>query len=66
VLDIGNNMIEKIENIAHLENLEEFWVSVSYGRRIFFSTPRLLIGRLVLVNRTAGELQQDPGPSRSG
>lgn len=26
MLDIGNNMIEKIENIAHLTNLEEFWV----------------------------------------
>jgi protein phosphatase 1 regulatory subunit 7 len=26
VLDIGNNMIEKIENISHLKQLEEFWV----------------------------------------
>ena len=29
MLDIGNNMIEKIENISHLKNLEEFWVSLS-------------------------------------
>jgi protein phosphatase 1 regulatory subunit 7 len=29
VLDIGNNMIEKIENISHLKNLEEFWVSIA-------------------------------------
>lgn len=25
-LDIGNNRIPKIENISHLEALEEFWV----------------------------------------
>lgn len=27
VLDIGNNRISKIENIAHLLHLEEFWAS---------------------------------------
>ncbi len=26
-LDVGNNMIEKIENVTHLVNLVEFWVS---------------------------------------
>ena len=26
VLDIGNNYIERIENLSHLENIEEFWV----------------------------------------
>ena len=25
-LDVGNNQIEAIENIAHLKGLEEFWV----------------------------------------
>lgn len=27
-LDIGNNFIEKLENVSHLSNLEELWVSV--------------------------------------
>jgi hypothetical protein len=26
-LDVGHNMIEEIENISHLSELEEFWVS---------------------------------------
>ena len=26
-LDVGNNMIEEIEGVAHLTELEEFWVS---------------------------------------
>lgn len=26
-LDVGNNEIEEIENISHLSELEEFWVS---------------------------------------
>jgi hypothetical protein len=27
-LDIGGNQISKIENISHLKDLEEFWVSI--------------------------------------
>ena len=27
VVDIGNNQIPRIENVSHLHNLEEFWVS---------------------------------------
>jgi protein phosphatase 1 regulatory subunit 7 len=34
VLDIGNNMIEKIENIAHLTNLEEFWVGALRSEQV--------------------------------
>ena len=26
VLDIGNNFIERIENVKHLTNIEELWV----------------------------------------
>jgi protein phosphatase 1 regulatory subunit 7 len=32
-LDVGNNRISKIENIAHLKNLEEFWVGTSVSPR---------------------------------
>jgi protein phosphatase 1 regulatory subunit 7 len=28
-LDVGNNAIEEIENISHLSELEEFWVSLT-------------------------------------
>ena len=31
-LDVGNNQISKIENISHLKNLEEFWVSPPHPR----------------------------------
>lgn len=34
-LDVGNNMIEEIENISHLSELEEFWVSISAFVEIF-------------------------------
>ena len=27
MLDVGNNYIKKVENIAQLDDLEEFWVS---------------------------------------
>jgi hypothetical protein len=30
-LDVGNNMITVIENISHLTELEEFWVSTKLG-----------------------------------
>jgi hypothetical protein len=26
VLDIGNNFIQDLENVAHLASMEEFWV----------------------------------------
>ena len=26
VLDIGNNFIQDLENVAHLPSMEEFWV----------------------------------------
>ena len=29
MLDIGNNFIEKLENISHLSNLEELWVGAT-------------------------------------
>ena len=28
-LDVGNNFIERLENISHLTNLEELWVSLN-------------------------------------
>lgn len=30
VLDIGNNFIERIENLSHLEDIEELWVSTPH------------------------------------
>lgn len=31
MLDIAANRIKKIENISHLTELQEFWVSLKWG-----------------------------------
>jgi Leucine-rich repeat (LRR) protein len=56
-LDVGNNMIEKIENMSHLTKLQEFWVcfsSLGWSRTL-----------LICVIVLAGQLQQDSKPARS-
>lgn len=52
-LDVGNNQIGVIENIAHLKGLEEFWV-----RPTGAPLPRVL--RLTRVFGVSGQLQQGP------
>ncbi len=43
VLDLSSNAIEKLENISHLKNLEEFWV-------IFTTSAYLTIIRLTITS----------------
>ena len=52
-LDVGNNMIEEIENISHLSKLEEFWVSHSW------ISDRTACAMLIPCT-FLGELQPDP------
>ena len=34
ILDVAHNKISTIENIEHLDNLEEFWVSINKINKI--------------------------------
>lgn len=53
-LDVGANKIEKIENVSHLKELEEFWVSPLFSRLLSLSLSlSSVLTSLILHSRPA-------------
>ncbi len=46
MLDLGNNFVERLENVSHLTQLEELWVRLSW-----LNTPSPQYSRLVIDQR---------------